>query len=106
MFESLAEWCCFPCTLHRAGKANMAGDKTYTPIAMQCYRVDAVEQLVDANNNAFLSAQHIYLDSSTAITMSDMISFPEDIEHRYAIKKIGAYYDGNAMVKSIQVIYL
>lgn len=106
MYSSLKSWCVFPCTLHHNVGATKAGDAQYTQEEIKCYRVDAVTQLVDNNDNSFLSSQHLYVDADINVTTYDMVSFPEKPELLLKVRKIGAYYDGNEATKSLSIIYL
>lgn len=106
MYSSLKAWCVFPCILYHHDGANKAGDAQYKVEEIKCYRVDDVKQLVDNNNNSFLSTQHIYVDANISIGMHDMIAFPENPNLKLKVRKIGAYYDGNAASKDITIIYL
>ena len=107
MYESLIEWLRFPFLLHRVGKRDIAGDgEVATPIEINGYRVDAVTEIVDENNQSYLSRQYVYANADVVASVGDMISFPEAPDKQYTIRKIDAYYDGNTGAKSISIFYL
>lgn len=107
MYESLVEWLQFPVLLYTYLSKDLAGDATYAAATtILGYRVDKTETLVDANNNTIISAQQVYVRDTEVIGMKDMLAFPEAPTVKYAIKKIGAYYDGNEAAKSVSIIYL
>lgn len=107
MYASLVEWLKFPFLLHCAGGKDIVGDIEYEePVEILGYRVDATEEFIDANNQTYLSRQHVYVDADVKAKVGDMISFPEDPENKYSIRKVGAYYDGNEGSKSISILYL
>ena len=107
MYDALLEWMQFDVSLHAYMSKDLAGDATYAePVTYKAYRVDTTETIQDINNQTYLSSQRVYLEATVAVTYRDMLSFPEAPDKKYAIHKIGAFYDGAERSKSIQVIYL
>ena len=107
MYASLVEWLQFPFFLHRALSKDIAGDWSYAePVEILGYRVDATEEIIDENNQTYRSSQRVYVDANVQAKVSDMISFPEEPDKKYSIKKVSAFFDGNERSKSISVLYL
>lgn len=108
MFESLKQWCRFPFLLYHHDGSDKAGDAKWKVEEAKGYRVDDVVQLVDENNNSFMSQSRVYVDADLNITATtdDMLAFPEEPTKRYKIRKVGAFFDGNTGEKSVSIFYL
>lgn len=106
MFETLLEFIRFPCVVHVAGAQDAYGDITYTPRNLLVYRVMETVQTIDEQTGEEIVSHEQVYTTDEKIGVNDLLSFPEEPNRKYRIRRRKRYFDGTGAGGDIWVLQL